>query len=327
MTDARPLALLVLGALLFLSACDHPGGAPAAASAPEAAETRVERGPVRLTVSVAPKQARLSDEPVLTLTLESEPGVTVKKPPFGQSLGDFVVRDFSEPLPETRDGKQILRQIYTLEPMRTGTLRIHPIPIRFVDRDGQEHTFESEALEIEVESVLGAAVPSLDDARPAAAPVGLPRPLPWQLWAALAAFAIAGAGRLVLHRLRARRAAAPVRVPTPQELAAEELRALLASGLMDRDVKLWYVELTAIVRRFIERTTGIRAPEQTTEEFLREIGGRDAFPADTGRRLRSFLETADLVKFAGHLPRREDVEESCRRARAFLGLEPEGRAA
>jgi len=46
---------------------------------------------------------------------------------------------------------------------------------------------------------------------------------------------------------------------------------LAASGLMETDVKVYFVELTAIVRRYIERTTGIRAPEQTTEEFLCEI--------------------------------------------------------
>ena len=50
-----------------------------------------------------------------------------------------------------------------------------------------------------------------------------------------------------------------------RRVGAEELHQLSHSGLADSDVKRFYVELTAIVRRYIERTTGIRAPEQTTK--------------------------------------------------------------
>ena len=82
----------------------------------------------------------------------------------------------------------------------------------------------------------------------------------------------------------------------------------------------FYVELTAVVRRYIERTTGIRAPEQTTEEFLREISQANTFNRDTNERLRNFLESADLVKFAAFRPRHEDVEESFSRAKIFIGL-------
>ena len=60
-------------------------------------------------------------------------------------------------------------------------------------------------------------------------------------------------------------------------------------------------------------------PEQTTQEFLHEISRRSDFPADESRRLRSFLEAADLVKFAAHRPRKADVEESFRRAKVFVG--------
>ena len=57
-----------------------------------------------------------------------------------------------------------------------------------------------------------------------------------------------------------------------------------------------------IVRRYIERSTGVRAPEQTTEEFLREVNDNNLFPHETNARLGAFLESADLVKFAGYQP-------------------------
>ena len=98
-----------------------------------------------------------------------------------------------------------------------------------------------------------------------------------------------------------------------------ELTALRASGLVQTDVKAYYVELTAIVRRYIEAVTGIRAPERTTEEFLRQITREQTFPQDTTMRLQYFLESADLVKFAGKQPREEDIEESFTRAETFIG--------
>jgi hypothetical protein len=83
------------------------------------------------------------------------------------------------------------------------------------------------------------------------------------------------------------------------------------------------VELTGLVRRYIERTQGIRAPEQTTQEFLAEIARRPDFPREEARRLRDFLESADLVKFAAYEPREEDTEESLHRARLFVGVATE----
>jgi hypothetical protein len=111
-------------------------------------------------------------------------------------------------------------------------------------------------------------------------------------------------------------------IKSPRELAYLELQQLLQDNWAELDVKRFYVELTGAVRRYIERTTGILAPEQTTEEFLREIGQRDTFVADERLRLQEFLESADLVKFAAHQPRTEDLQESFQRAQRFVGLEP-----
>ena len=102
-----------------------------------------------------------------------------------------------------------------------------------------------------------------------------------------------------------------------------ELQRLIEQNLAEIDVKLFYVELTGIVRRYIERTTGVRAPEQTTEEFLREITAKETFDGMFSRRLKNFLESADLVKFAGLHPRKDDIEEAFHRAKVFIGLEQE----
>ncbi len=289
------------------------------------ARSEVERGPVRVTVEVEPARARLSDEPTLTLTIDHQKGVTVQKPPFGESLGDFLIRDFREPLPRVEGEREIIQQVYTLEPTRTGKLAVWPIGVAFTDTrpdgDGKEHAIETEGLTIEIASVVGSEVPSLSELRPAAGPVELPRAGgAGRWWLVMLGLAAVGGAALLWCWRRRRRKAAEAKPLSPGELAYLELERLLEQGLAERDVKLFYVELTAVVRRYIERTTGILAPEQTTEEFLREITRKETFAADERGRLKHFLESADLVKFAAHRPRKEDVEESFRRAKVFVGL-------
>ena len=107
---------------------------------------------------------------------------------------------------------------------------------------------------------------------------------------------------------------------TPRELASRELDKLWRDQASRDDVKVFYVRLTAIVRKYIENSTGVHAPEQTTEEFLREIGAGERFARDERQRLKDFLESADLVKFARFLPQASDVQEAYDRARRFVGL-------
>jgi hypothetical protein len=321
----RKATLLAIAAVVAISGCGRNGPTADKPSEekPKVARSIVERGPVKLSVTVDPAPARLSDEPTLTLEIEYAEGITVRKPEFGSALGEFIIRDFREPLPRVKDGRQILQQIYSIEPTRPGKIVIDPISITFTDRrsggDGEEHTLQSDPLTIEIAAAVAKDAPSLADLRPPADPLPLaesPAASAWWIAALAGAAVVLLAGAVWwLRRRHLAQAGPPL---TPAELAYLELQRLMEDHAAREDVKLFYVELTAIVRRYIERTTGIHAPEQTTQEFLREIGHRPDFPAEESRRLTSFLEAADLVKFAAHQPRKEDIEESFRRAKVFV---------
>jgi hypothetical protein len=310
-------------ACLALSGC---GARPAETPDEEAlnhARSQVERGPIRVTAEVGPVRPRLSDSPTLTLAIDHEEGVVVEKPQFADKLGKFIIRDCREPLPKTNNGRVVEQQVLTLEPTEAGRLQIDPIPVAYTDRrpdaDGREKTIETGPLSVEVTSLVGDKTPTLAELHPPAAPVELSSRLaPWVCTGAVLAIC-AAAAIAWLKRRRRRKAAVAARPLTAEELANLELDRLVESDLANRDVKQFYVELTAIVRRYIERTTGIRAPEQTTEEFLREISRAKTFDDDVRMRLRDFLESADLVKFAAHCPKAGDVDESVHRARLFIG--------
>jgi len=311
-------------ALLCLLAAILPGCAARAVEKPEAklARSQAERGPVRLTVEVEPAPARLSDEPTMTVTIDYLKGVTVDKPVFGEALGEFRIAEVRQPLPQVKGDREIVRQILALQPTRTGRLTIFPIGVTFTDSrpdgDGRQHTVECKEIAVEVTSVVQSEDPSLDELHKAAEPVELPRNLTLLLFCMANVLLLIGAAAGFWIWRRRERASDFV-PPTARELAYRELQQLIESGLAARDVKQFYVELTGIVRRYIERTTSIRAPEQTTEEFLREISRRQTFPPEESGRLKHFLEAADLVKFAAHRPRQEDVDDSIQRAKDFIG--------
>jgi hypothetical protein len=226
-----------------------------------------------------------------------------------------------------KDGRKIESQILTLEPTRTGTFEIFPIPVSFTDTrqqgDGKRHTIETEPLVVKVATVVASKQPSLDELRDQTPPISLPGGLFLLLLAVGSALLLAAIGILAWWLLRRRQKAVAAKILTAREIASLELDKLLEDKLAQRDVKLFYVELTGIVRRYIEKTKGIRAPEQTTEEFLHEIARRKTFSTEENRRMKSFLEAADLVKFAAHRPENEDVEASCHRAKEFIDYEHE----
>ena len=287
-------------------------------------QTEIERGPVKLVLQASPASPQLSDEITLTLTIQSKPGTAVTKPPFADSFADFVVRDFVEPLATRENDLQIERQVYTLEPLKAGTLTISPMIVRFHDNvkkadsvDETAHTIQTEPLSIEVTTIVADQAPSLADLRPASDPVELPDQFnPVIVWSSIVGILLMTV--LLWLWKRRQRSVPPEPQLSPHQLAQLELKQLIEKRLAETDVKAFYVELTAVVRRFIERTTGIRAPEQTTEEFLREIVSNNVFTAEEQLRLANFLESADLVKFAGVKPDPADIETSLSRARHFI---------
>ena len=125
----RSHVLLAAALAALVAGCGRqtPPAAEKAEQRPKAATSQVQRGPVKLSVTVEPSPARLSDEPVLTLEIDYPQGITIRKPQFGSALGEFVIRDFREPLPRIDGDRQILKQIYTLEP--TGAVIPYSMPL------------------------------------------------------------------------------------------------------------------------------------------------------------------------------------------------------
>ena len=146
-------------------------------------------------------------------------------------------------------------------------------------------------------------------------------PLSWRLVlsalclvlsAAALIFAIWFAIRYVARRVKEHRM-------SPIERAWVELDRLLKKGLPGRGrYKDFYVELTMVVRRYVQRKYGIKAPHLTTEEFFAELQNSNTQTLDNSNTLRRFLESADLVKFAGVEATPEMADEATDSAKNYL---------
>ena len=106
---------------------------------------------------------------------------------------------------------------------------------------------------------------------------------------------------------------------SPVERAWVELDKLMKKGLPGRGrFKDFYVELTMVVRRYVRRQHGIKAPHLTTEEFFAATSASQAFPKESLDALMEFLNKADMVKFAGVEATPEAADDATESARAYI---------
>lgn len=100
----------------------------------------------------------------------------------------------------------------------------------------------------------------------------------------------------------------------PYELALKKLKELDAKELWQKNkVKQYYVELTDIVRTYIERELNIPALESTTDELIETITDFNVsssmdIPKETVDKLNKLLKDGDLVKFAKFKPLINEIE-------------------
>ena len=153
--------------------------------------------------------------------------------------------------------------------------------------------------------------PAANDIRDIKPPVEIPNGWAW-LWVTLGALALAAVLFVVWRWWRKRLANIPVEPPVPAHVRAKhKLEEALA--LISRP-KPFVIAVSDTARTYLEERFDFRAPERTTEEFLRELGGTDLLTGEQKGSLGNFLESCDLVKFAKYEPREPELRELHRSA-------------
>jgi len=332
-------AIACLGvAIAACGGASEPEATEAGELAPPAdAITKVaEQGPMKATLKVWPARPSLGDPVYARLEIESPAGISVDAPfqeAGDQRLGRFKVIAFDRDTRRTPGGGQVQQQTYTLEAYSSGRHRIPPLRLEMIDARGasaaggsggapdarsKPQELLTEEIPLDIAPVPAAATgadlkPPRGELEPR---VGGARPL--AILGAVSLLLVLGSGGLLLYRaVRARRRIEKQRSAYDEAVTA--LRALEDRGAPDAETAdAWFVELSAIVRRYLEQRHEIRAPELTTEEFLQVATARPELSAEHRGLLSSFLERCDRVKFAGYRPGAEESLATLAAARGFI---------
>ena len=287
-----------------------------AASAVQVAD--LSRDGIGVFVDATPERVDVARDFYVTVTIKTPKGVRIPNPDLRDRFRGFqIAEDFAEEPFEGKDGETVSVARWRLVPEPAAkAYRLAPFVVG--DFYTKSVLFEPPAGR---ETVTGDM--EVDPKR------DLP-PLSWKLagriFACLAALAFLVAG--IWFAAKKIKEAVRVRRMSPIERAYHELGLLLKKGLPGRGFyKDFYIELTMVVRRYIERRHGVKAPNLTTVEFLRAAQESSAFTEDVVSQLKRFLESADLVKFAGVQATPDMADDATNRARSYLDTDSKAKDA
>ena len=131
----------------------------------------------------------------------------------------------------------------------------------------------------------------------------------------------------LISRRKKTKSAPAVPAKSAYDTAWEQLEALKARDLISQGkIKEYHIEISDIIRRYLEGRFSLNAPEMTTEEFLNSLRQGARLEIIHKDLLREFLGYCDLVKFAKYTPESREIELVWESARNFISQTKDGTA-
>lgn len=200
------------------------------------------------------------------------------------------------------DKRWLIRQDYTVTSFDSALYYLPPLEVMVDDKE-----YRSESLALKVYSI---PVDTLHPDQFFGPKTIVEVPLQWQdidsMVYSLILMLLFGAGCVFLIvRLKNNKPIIKIikiepKLPPHQE-AMKHIEEIKANKNMQReDPKLYYTELTDVIRTYIAERFGFNAMEMTSAEIIEQL--LQVKDKDSLKDLKYLFETADLVKFAKHAP-------------------------
>ncbi len=103
----------------------------------------------------------------------------------------------------------------------------------------------------------------------------------------------------------------------PYTIAIQKLESIREAKGWQKDIKMFYTQITDVLREYIDAQFGINAMELTTDQIL-ELVKKDKNFEEVRTLLKDMLELSDLVKFAKFVPLEDENNLSMINAFAFV---------
>ena len=291
---------------------------------PVIVETDEPREPVEARAMIDRAVATTGDLITYRIQVSFDPAFEVDIPEAGAEIAGFRIVDVGRQEPQEKGGRVIDERWYQLRADLVGSYVLPPVDVGYReapsadDEPGPWQTLTTSEIFVEVESVLPADGEATDirGLKPLRQ-VG--PPVPWVgLGLTVLAILLAAAGILWYLRRRARMKDQVPPIPA-HELAFRALDALRRIDFDDPEaVRLFYFQISEVVRAYVEGRFGMNATDLTTEEISADLTSLIELAADQSQELNLFLVDTDQVKFAHREPDRNDIEGTYERALSFV---------
>jgi hypothetical protein len=294
--------------------------AVASARAADRADTVKSLPGIEIKTSVDKAEVYVGDMIKYEIAIVHDASIRLVPPPLGANLGAFDVKDYQADIQsKLKDGRTQSLTTFSLSTFTTGDYIIPGVPIIFLMPDSTRKVMFADEVPIKVKSLLENAGDSVD-IKPLKAPHEFKRDYtPYFVIAGIFVLLILAALWLLKWRKKGQ-AQEQIDTRPAWEIGFEKLALLREKRLLEQDkTKLYYIELTEVVRWFLGRVYGITVLDMTTDEFLAQFRELE-LPAELFDRTASFLRYGDLVKFAKFIPDRSRADADFDVAHAIIEL-------
>ena len=273
-----------------------------------------------ISAAVDRQEMTVGDRVVFTITIEHAGDLQVAWPPAPEMLGPFEVLEHAILDSGTVDNRIRSMSSYVLTVFEIGDLEIPSVDLGW-ERDGVagDGDFATDPVTVRVVSVELEQPGDIRDIKP---PVEMARNwillMPWLLGAALLGALVYWLHRRFRGRSRPLPAVPAVPPRPPHDVALEALDRLEASPLLERgEIKQYFVQVSRIVRVYVEGRYGFVALEMTSRDIVIELE-RVRLERSQVDLFEEFFRQSDLVKFAKDRPEIERCKQLIPMARELI---------
>ncbi len=254
----------------------------------------------------------------LLLRVECPKGTTVQWPDLSGKIEGMEVQSDPPAMTERPNDRVHFERAYRLDVVNPGNYRLPDIEVALAS-GAETEAFPVPPLVLQARELTAeekTAAGTFQESAPISALKETKSSSMGWIIAAAAALALAALAWRIFWR---RKPVPAVPAKPAWDVALARLQELRFRNLpMQGQTERYYVDLSAILRYYVEDRFGLRAPEQTTPEFLDIAAQSGLLTGEQEEFLALFLRHSDRVKFARHEPSVVEMEERLAEVEQFV---------
>jgi len=221
------------------------------------------------------------------------------------------------------NGMTVDKFLFKISIYKTGDFEIPPPVFKYAGKDGKEETVKAEKpIKITVKSVLAK---DGGDIKPLKPQREFNTPFPFKMviivfLSIIIIMLLIFISRYIYGRYKGKNIAVekPVPLLPPEDEASKALDELEKSDFLNKgEIKEFYIVLSDIARRYMERRFYIMTFEKTTDEIIDQLVRKNILKTSV-RNVNNLLVEFDLVKFAKMIPSVSEARGHILKTRNFV---------